>query len=120
MNNVSTDMDYQDTIRAAALAFLERHQGEHLSDLGQFMSRTIDHLVESLEVKEPLATRLACLAYSDLQTINSRQRIDRKASSEYTVVITDPIRGCSWSVHAYLIYEHLIAAGLGTRLTPAT
>ncbi|MCK1793107.1 hypothetical protein [Pseudomonas violetae] len=120
MNNVFTDMDYQDTIRAAALAFLERHQGEHLGDLGQFMSRTIDHLVESLEVKEPLATRLACLAYSDLQTINSRQRIDRKASSEYTVVITDPVRGCSWSVHAYLIYEHLIAVGHGTRLTPAT
>ena len=120
MNNVSTDMDYQDTIRAAALAFLERHQGEHLGDFGQFMSRTIDHLVESLEVKEPLATRLALLAYSDLATINARQRIDRKASSEYNVVITDPIRGCTWSVPAYLIYEHLIAAGHGRRITPAT
>lgn len=120
MNHVSTDMDYQDTIRAAALAFLERHQGEHLGDLGQFLYRTVNHLVESLGVKEPLATHLVNHAYTDLQTINSRQRIDRKASNEYSVVITDPIRGCSWSVPAYLIYEHLIAAGHGRRVTPAT
>lgn len=120
MNNVSTDMDYQDTIRAAALAFLERHQGEHLGDLGQFLYRAVNHLVESLGVKEPLATHLVNHAYTDLQTINSRQRIDRKASNEYSVVITDPIRGCSWSVPAYLIYEHLIAAGHGRRVTPAT
>lgn len=120
MNNVSTDMDYQDTIRAAALAFLERHQGEHLGDLGQFLSRTINHLVESLEVKESLATHLVHHAYSDLLTITTRQRIDLQASNDHTVVITDPIRGCAWSVPAYLIYEHLIAAGHGTRLTPAT
>lgn len=120
MNNVCTDMDYQDTIRAAALAFLERHQGEHLGDLGQFLSRTINHLVESLEVKESLATHLVHHAYSDLLTINTRQRIDLQASNDHTVVITDPIRGCTWSVPVYLIYEHLIAAGHGTRLTPAT
>ena len=120
MNNVSTDMDYQDTIRAAALVFLERHQGEHLGDLGQFLSRTINHLVESLEVQEILAMHLVSLAYTDLVEINIRALIDRQASSDCTVVITDPIRGCSWSVPAYLIYEHLIAAGHGTRLTPAT
>ncbi|NNA16825.1 hypothetical protein HBN82_13265 [Pseudomonas lundensis] len=120
MNNVPTDMDYQDTIRAAALAFLERHQGEHLGDLGQFLSRTINHLVESLEVKESLATRLVHYAYSDLRTINKRQRIDLQASTEATVVITDPIRGCTWSVPVYQIYEHLIAAGHGTRIPHAT
>lgn len=119
MNNVS-DMDYQETIRAAALAFLERHQGEHLGDLGQFLSRTINHLVESLDVKESLATHLVHHAYTDLMSINTRQRIDLQASSDYHIVITDPIRGCTWSLPAYLIYEHLIAAGRGTRLTPAT
>ena len=120
MNNVSTDMDYQDTIRAAALAFLERHQGEHLGDLGQFISRTINHLVESLEVKKSLATHLVHHAYSDLMTINTRQQIDLQASAYNNVVITDPIRGCTWSVPVCLIYEHLIAAGHGTRITPAT
>lgn len=120
MNNVPTDMDYQDTIRAAALAFLERHQGEHLGDLGQFLSRTINHLVESLEVKESLATHLVHHAYSDLYAINVRQRIDLQSSEETTVVITDPIRGCTWSVPVHLIYEHLIATGHGTRIPPAT
>ena len=120
MNNVPTDMDYQDTIRATALAFLERHQGEHLGDLGQFLSRTINHLVESFDVKKSLATNLVHRAYTDLYAINVRQRIDLQASEETTVVITDPIRGCTWSVPVYLIYEHLIAAGHGTRLPPAT
>jgi hypothetical protein len=118
--NVSADMDYQDTIRAAALAFLERHQGEHLGDLGQFLCRTINHLIESLEVKESLATHLVHHAYSDLLTINTRQRINLQASNDFAAVITDPIRGCTWSVPVYLIYEHLISAGHGTRLTPAT
>ncbi|SOS36816.1 hypothetical protein CFBP6411_05459 [Pseudomonas syringae group genomosp. 3] len=60
MNNVSADMDYQETIRAAAQAFIERHQGEHLGDLGQLLTRTADHLVESFEVKESFANHLVC------------------------------------------------------------
>lgn len=120
MNNVSTDMDYQDTIRATALAFLERHQGEHLGDQGQLMYRTIHHLVDSFDVVYSLALRLTCQACSDLADIQVRQRLDLQASAEHTVVITDPIRRCAWSVPVYLIYEHLIAAGHGTLITPAT
>lgn len=120
MNNVSTDMDYQDTIRAAALAFLERHQGEHLGNHSQLMYRTIHHLVESFEVVESLALRLTSQACSDLIEIQVRQRLNLKACDTRNVIITDPIRGCAWSVPVYLIYEHLIAAGHGTRLTPAT
>lgn len=119
MNNVSTD-DSQDTIRAAALAFLERHQGEHLGDLGQFLSRTINYLVKNFDIENSIAASLVNRAYCDLYEINVRQQIDLQASEETRVVITDPIRGCSWSVPAYLIYEHLIAAGHGTRLTPTT
>ena len=120
MNNVCTDMDYQDTIRAAALAFLERHQGEHLGDLGQLMYRTINHLVDSFEVERSLALRLTILACTDLTEIQVCLRLDLKACDARNVVITDPVRGCAWSVHVHLIYEHLIAAGHGTRLTPAT
>lgn len=120
MNNVSTDMDYQDTIRAAALSFLERHQGEHLGDPSLLSNRTINHLVESFEVLRSLAVRLTYQAWNDLAEIQVRQRLDLKACDTRNVIITDPIRGCTWSVPVYLIYEHLIAAGHGTRLTPAT
>ena len=113
-------MDYRSIIRAAALTFLERHQGEHLGDQGQFIERTINHLVDSFRVDKPLALRLACEALGDLAEINTRQRIDLQASAEHTVIITDPVRGCAWSVPVYLIYEHLIAAGHGKRITPAT
>ena len=120
MNNVSTDMDYQDTIRAAALAFLERHQGEHLGDPSQLSNRTINHLVDNFEVALSLAVRLTYQARNDLVDIQVRQRLDLEACDIRNVIITDPIRGCTWSVPVYLIYEHLIAAGHGTRLTPAT
>ena len=120
MNNVSTDMDYQDTIRAAALAFLERHQGEHLGIPSQLLDRTFNHLVDSFEVASSLALHLTCQACNDLAEIQVRQRLDLKTCEARNVVITDPIRGCSWSVPVHLIYEHLIAAGHGTRLTPAT
>lgn len=120
MNNVSTDMDYQDTIRAAALAFLERHQGEHLADLSALLNRTISHLVSSFNVAEPVAIKLASLAQIELMEIAFHQRLDLNYSTDTVVVIKDPIRGCCWSVPVYLIYEHLIAAGRGTRLTPAT
>lgn len=120
MNNVSTDMDFQDTIRAAALAFIERHQGEHLGDPSQLTNRTTNYLVESFDVASSLAMRLTIQACNDAAEIQVRQRLDFKACDARNVVITDPIRGCSWSVPVYLIYEHLIAAGHGTRLTPAT
>lgn len=120
MNKVSTDMDYRSTMRAAALAFLERHQGEHLGDQGQFIERTIGHMVDSFQVDKALALRLVCEALGDLADINVRQQVDLQASAEHTVVITDPVRGCTWSVPVYLIYEHLISAGHGKRITPAT
>jgi hypothetical protein len=120
MNNASTDMDYRTTIRAAALAFLERHQGQHLGDQGQFIERTINHLVDSFQADRSLALRLTCEALGDLAEINIRQRMDLSASEPYAVVITDPVRGCAWSVPVYLIYEHLISAGRATRVTPAT
>ncbi|MBI6732282.1 hypothetical protein QCD83_26795 [Pseudomonas savastanoi pv. phaseolicola] len=120
MNNIPADMDYQETIRAAAQAFIERHQGEHLGDLGQLLSRTADHLVESFEVKESFANHLVHQAYSNVLAVIGRQRIDLQASAEMTVVISDPIRGLAWSVPVHLIYEHLIAAGHGKPFFPAT
>jgi environmental stress-induced protein Ves len=120
MNTASKDLDYRSTIRAAALTFLERHQGEHLGDQGQFIERTANHLVDSFQADKPLAIRLTCEAMSDLYEINVRQRLDLHASESHAVVITDPVRGCTWSVPVHLIYEHLIAAGRATRITSAT
>ncbi|MGY2361510.1 hypothetical protein ACW9IO_03045 [Pseudomonas azotoformans] len=119
MNNVSTDLDYRSTIRAAALTFLERHQGEHLGDQGQFIERTVNHLVDSFQADKSLALRLTCEALGDLYEINVRQRINLKASESHSVVITDPVRGHTWSVSAHLIYEHLISTGRATRIAPA-
>ncbi|GAB0075047.1 hypothetical protein TOC8171_04440 [Pseudomonas syringae] len=87
MNNVSADMDYQETIRAAAQAFIERHQSEHLGDLGQLLRRTVDHLVESFDVKESLANHLVHLAYSNVLAVIGRQRIDLQAAATTQALI---------------------------------
>lgn len=116
MNAPASDMDYRSTIRAAALTFLERHQGEHLGDQGQFIERTVNHLVESFQADKSMALRLTCEALGELAEINARQRVDLHASESHAVVITDPVRGCAWSVPVYLIYEHLISAGRATRV----
>ncbi|MCT8963555.1 hypothetical protein K6106_17965 [Pseudomonas fluorescens] len=120
MNAQATTLDYQQCMQNAALAFLERHQAEHLGDPSQLMDRTTSHLVESFEVVNSLALRLTIQAFNDLAAIQVRQRLDLKACDARNVVINDPVRGCSWSVPVYLIYEHLISAGRATRVTPAT
>jgi hypothetical protein len=120
MNKLSQDMDYQETVRAAALAFLERHEGEHLGDFGQLLMRTTNHLVDSINVEKSMAMRLVTQAYSELAAIHARQRIVLRECKEHTLIVTDPVRGCTWSIPVHLVYEHLIAAGYGTRLTPAT
>ncbi|NWB99065.1 hypothetical protein HX882_24530 [Pseudomonas gingeri] len=103
-------LDYQDCIRKAALAFLERHQGEHLNDLSALLDRTISHLVSSFNVVEPLATRLASQAHIELLEISFRQRIDLNFSTDTALVIRDPVNGQCWSVPVNVIYERILKA----------
>ncbi|MGY2226445.1 hypothetical protein ACW9IK_27435 [Pseudomonas gingeri] len=102
--------DYQDCIRTAALAFLERHQGEHLSDISVLLDRTISHLVSSFNVAEPLATRLASQAHIEHMEISLRQRIDLDFSTDTALVIRDPVKGYCWCVPVNEIYERILKA----------
>ena len=74
MNTQTNTLDYKQCMQNSALAFLERHQAEHLGDLSTLRKRAIFHLVENLDVAEPVATKLTDLAHSELLDLAHRQR----------------------------------------------
>lgn len=116
MNAQTNTLDYQECMQNAALAFLERHQAEHLGDLSALYNRTINHLVSSFDVAESIAIKLTSLAHIELVEIAFRQRLDLDYSSDTVVVIKDPIKGLCWSVPVSLIYERILNASDNVRL----
>ncbi|WP_057976346.1 hypothetical protein [Pseudomonas lactis] len=74
MNPQINGLDYQECVQNAALAFLKRHQAEHLGDLSALRNRAVIHLVENLDVAEPVATKLTDLAHTELLELTRRQR----------------------------------------------
>lgn len=70
--NVSTINDaqeYRASMQRAALTFLQRHQGEHLTDDGHLFERAVGYLVNSLEVPAFMADRLVHLAMGELECL---------------------------------------------------
>jgi hypothetical protein len=119
MTAQTNTQDYQECMQSAALAFLERHQAEHLADLSALLNRTIDHLVSSFDVTESVAIKLTSLAHLELQGVAYRQRLDLDYSNTTVVVIKDPIKGVCWSVPVSLIYERILTAPDNVRLRSA-
>lgn len=74
MNTQTNALDYQQCVQNAALAFLKRHQAEHLGDLSALRKRAVIHLVENLDVAEPVATKLTELAHIELLDLPKHQR----------------------------------------------
>ncbi|MBJ2283237.1 hypothetical protein FRT60_10125 [Pseudomonas haemolytica] len=74
MNTHINALDYQQCVQNAALEFLKRHQAEHLGDLSALRKRAVIHLVENLDVAEPVATKLTDLAHIELLDLPKRQR----------------------------------------------
>lgn len=71
MNTATTMLDtqaYRDQMQRAALAFLHRHQAEHLGDDAQLIERANDYLTRSLEVPLFMASTLVERAFVQLST----------------------------------------------------
>lgn len=59
--------DYRTSMQEAARAYLLRHQAEYLADSDQLFESCVRHLVVALEVPASTATKLAHLAWSEIQ-----------------------------------------------------
>lgn len=103
-------MEYQDMLQNAALAFLERHQCEHLNDDQQLFSRAVQHLVADYEVLTQLAEKIVHLANGAMVAVRDRQRLNIQSSTSTHTVIVDPFTGGQWVVPVSLIYERIINA----------
>lgn len=101
--------DYRVAMQAAAYAFLERHQAEHLADEQSLFTRTVQHLQVVLDVPQYMAENLVSLAYGELRSVGQRLQLDVASSSGSTAVITDPGSGLTYAVPVALIVQHLIA-----------
>lgn len=93
MNTLTTTagnaQEYRTTMQEAALAFLQRHQGEHLADDGHLFDRAVSYLVNALDVPAFMADRLAHLAMTEL---DNKPRpapigIDYATGDSYTVAL---------------------------------
>lgn len=84
---------YRVAMQAAALAFLQRHQGQHL-DQEELVERTTRHLVEVLEVPAFMAPRLVALALSQLNNSPEWIGLDLAAGAdEHLVILVDTSSG---------------------------
>ncbi|VVO66593.1 hypothetical protein PS903_01056 [Pseudomonas fluorescens] len=102
--------EYQDTLKTAALLFLERHQCEHLGDDVRLFDRAVQHLVADYDVLTQMAEKVVHLAFSDMTAVYERQRLDIVSSTSTHTVIIDPATGNAWSIPVSLIYERILNA----------
>ncbi|MDH0373912.1 hypothetical protein N7402_00760 [Pseudomonas aeruginosa] len=110
--------DYRAAMQAAAYAFLERHQAEHLADEQTLFCRAVQHLQHVLDVPQYMAENLVALAYGELRSAGQRMQLDVATSSAATAMITDPASGLTFAVPVALIVRHLIATPARRTLRP--
>lgn len=106
-------LDYREQMQQAALAFLQRHQAEHLADNQRLFERTCDYLVNSLEVPVFMADRLAHLAMTQLDKRPARVIVARAASSAEWTCLVNPLTG-----ESVLIPQRLLPMRLQTLAAP--
>lgn len=70
-NNPATD--YRAAMQEAAVAFLLRHRGEHLTGDHQVLENCKRYLAQSLEVQPHLVQRIAELAVNEFEGMTSKR-----------------------------------------------
>lgn len=108
MNSPTHAIEYREAMQSAALAFLQRHDNQHLDCDQTLFNRAVSHLNLSLGVPAYLAEQLAAIAYVDLRNIPSQPYLDLKHSSCLIAVLKDPQTGESFPVSVESIFQNLI------------
>lgn len=114
--NTPTQPEYRDSMQAAALAFLQRHQAEYLGNEQLLFNRAVNHLQHALDVPLYMAENLVGLAYGELRSQGQRLQLDVSNSSNHTAMITDTNSGMTFAVPVALIVQHLIESPTRRRL----
>lgn len=110
---MNTTLDYREQMQQAALAFLKRHEAEHLADNQRLFERACDYLVNSLEVPVFMSARLVHLAMTELDRRPARVIVARAASSAEWTCLVNPLTG-----ESALIPQRLLPLRLQTLAAP--
>mgnify|MGYP004202643079 CR=1 FL=1 len=111
--------DYQDDMQAAALAYMQRHQAEHLGSSQALINRAAEHLECALGLARPLAEKLVLRAYGEVHSADQPYRIDIDSTSAHTVALVDTRTGLTHALPVALIVQNLILTPRRKRLTAA-
>src|SRR5690606_1736378 len=69
ITQIGDAQEYRSSMQRAAFHFLQRHQGEHLTDDGKLFERGVQYLVNAMDVPAFMADRLVHLAMSELECL---------------------------------------------------
>lgn len=112
-----TPQEYRDSMQAAALGFLQRHQAEHLTDDGRLFDRACTYLVRSLDVPVFMAPRLVHLAMTQLKPGPAAWiGIDEAAGADLAgVVLIDNRTGQRAYIPRRILPERFLAQAVAPR-----
>lgn len=106
--------DYLETLQTAAMGFMERRQGEHLSEQELF-TRTVNYLVDTMSCNRAVAENMVTRAYGEIKATDTRF-LDVSNSTANVAMLVDPRSGLSFAVPVGLIFQVMIDSPLRRRL----
>lgn len=99
--------DYFETMQAAALGFLRRHEGQYLGESQALFQRAVENL-QTLGVQRTAAERLVARAHDQLEALKGHRFLDIDASTGDTAVLVNPATGLRYRIPVQEIFDALI------------
>lgn len=116
----TAELNYRETLEAAALGYLQRHQAKFLGDEQNLFNLGVAFLMSSLSADKALAECTVDRAFGEMKAAGDRRYLDVSASNGHTAVITDPASGIAHSVPVALICQLVLDHPERRRLRAAT
>ena len=114
MTTANHPADYLDTMQAAALTHLRRHECEHLGHSQALLTCAAERL-QLMGVPQHTAERLVARAHDQLEALKGHRFLDIDASPGDVVVLVNPAAGLRYRIPVQEIFDALIDEDPGTR-----
>ncbi|NMY88955.1 hypothetical protein [Pseudomonas oryzihabitans] len=114
MNTANHPADYLDTMQAAALTYLRRHECEHLGHSQALLNCAAEHL-QLMGVPQHTAERLVARANNQLEALKGHRFLDIDSSTGDIGVLVNPATGLRYRIPVQEIFDALIDEDPGTQ-----
>mgnify|MGYP000441980757 CR=1 FL=1 len=114
MTTTSYPVDYLDTMQAAALAYLRKHDNQHLGRSQALQDAAVEHL-QLMGVPQRTAERLVLRASDQFECFKGHRFLDIDSSTGDVVVLVNPATGLRYRIPVQEIFDALIDEDPGTQ-----